>query len=43
MAEYNSGLIDNKIRKEKQIFSIENNAAAAKNRFDRKISRYEND
>jgi hypothetical protein len=33
MAMYNSGLIDNEMRKQK--FSEENNAAVAKNRFDR--------
>jgi hypothetical protein len=38
MAEHNSGLIDNKIKKHKHNFLEQNNAAVAKNRFDRKKS-----
>ncbi|MDR2292292.1 MAG: hypothetical protein LBE11_02320 [Prevotellaceae bacterium] len=35
MAMYNSGLIDNKITETKRNFPTENNAAVAKNCFDR--------
>jgi hypothetical protein len=35
MAMYNSSLIDNKIKKDRQDFLTENNAAVAKNRCDR--------
>jgi hypothetical protein len=35
VAKHNSSLIDNKIKKGKQNFLAENNAAVAKNRFDR--------